>query len=71
MKKTIKQARKHYILLNKKDNSVYICYHKQQLAEIMGLNVKTIQRHLAVSPWYDMKEYRVWSNIVITKRSKG
>ena len=71
MKKTIKRARKHYILLNKQANTVLIYYHKQSLADDIGVNVSTISRHLAHSDVYDMKEYYIWANVLLRKRSKG
>ena len=71
MKTGIKRVRKHYILLYKQDNRVYICYHKQQIADIIGVNVKTIARHLTNVPLYDTEEYCIWKDVVILKRSKG
>jgi len=71
MKKAIKQVRKHYICLNKDDNSVILCYHKTTLAHHIGVNVITISRHLTNNSVYDTKEYCIWANVSLIKRSKG
>ena len=62
-RKTKKRAKTHYVCLMKASNEVIISTTKQHIADILGINVVTINRHLDSNGVYSTDEWCFWANI--------
>jgi hypothetical protein len=57
-----------YLGFNKATNNGVVSTTKQGLADYIGLNVRTLSRHLLISPIYMKDDWIILDNVVIIKK---
>jgi len=66
-----KDTKTYYFGINKTNNSVHVATSMSKIGDNIGVNAKTIARHLSVIPWYECNEYIIGKCIGIQRINRG
>jgi hypothetical protein len=65
------KAKKWYVLLDKRNNTIKISSTKQYLADIIGVHVRTINRNMDKNGIYNNDYFTLWSDVPENRCVRG